>query len=207
MQTLKQQWNNFTAQMSNFFDDKKELYENAVQGEPEAMETVANRETLNQLYYNVFETEITPYLSFSVGKESSKTRVSFWGGVMITPTDVYISGGLDKGLSGKSLLVKSSMSLSFGFIVGPKSGIPGSGFGTSCGVAGLGYSTGHATNYSISDPLTLPNPIVGKTHQFGLTISNTTAWQSYNVGYTKHVARYLLFGPNHFIFLSPIEYK
>ncbi len=132
---------------------------------------------------NMSETEVTPYVSVSAGKQANEALnvlgVSVNGQLTFTKYGIYISPGLDATYSPFNEGL-TSVSLSGGFMWGPKlqTGIPGLGIGGSAGsFFGVEYQGSFNLNTRSFDD----------THQLGVVISTSPVWVSGNAQYTLPV--------------------
>jgi hypothetical protein len=167
----------YFAQFS-LFDKKEKLYTEHSRGNSSASFEVKHRDVVN----TIFNSEYTPYISLSLGKETGGgSYISGFGGLMLTNEGIYITGGGDMTLSTPPEYSITSISLNVGFFQGSKSGIAGAGYGYGGGsFIGLSGSQSLDIKYT-NNSLSLS---LGNTRSFGYTLTNTAAWVSGNVGYT-----------------------
>ena len=171
--TLKDLWNSFVSQFS-LTDNKTELYQNYANGEPEAVKEVGNREIVNK----VVNTEVTPYVSVSIGKQTSEGSVlSGWGTFTYTSKGAFLSTGGDVTVGTPGLYSPVSISIGAGFYVGSSSEIAGTGVGAGAGsILGVTISSSVNSNRGGFS--------LGETKSIGVSLSNTSLWGSANAGYT-----------------------
>jgi hypothetical protein len=132
----------------------------------------------NYVLNTVAQTETTPYVSLSVGKQSAEVLqyagISLNGSVTFTKYGVYFSPGIDATVSPFNGGLPS-LSLSGGFIIGRnlQQDIPGLGFG---GSAGSILGTEFSRSYDIG---------TGSwgSSQFGYVLSTSTVWGSGSAQY------------------------
>jgi hypothetical protein len=177
-------WNSFTSQFS-LSNNNDELYHNYTNGSSNAERTIQHRSTMNNIAYS----EKTPYFSISVGKQANESfPLDQWVSLTITPTTSYFSYGMDYTVSTASSFIPISIGVTAGFYIGPSSGITG----TSVGGGGGSY-LGMSYSRSVND-LTLRNTwndsFWGGTTSFGITLSNSSAYVSSNIGYTVELPYY-----------------
>ena len=170
--------NDFTFQIS---PEASETFDQAAEGNVQALDRVeqfvaagSKAEGINRI------ANASPYLTVSIGKQTADGGLlSGYGSLMLTSSGIYATGGGDLTLSAPSLFTNTSLSLSSGLIFGPHSGIEGLGVGGGAGsFIGLEYSR------SVN---TYPNASFGSTHSAGFVLTNTGAWGSLNMGYTRKV--------------------
>jgi len=130
----------------------------------------------------VVKYEIEPYVSVSIGKqtyENSIIPISWYGTYMWTPRANYLTIGTDFSANVPTFKCPSSLSLSVGWIVGPRSGIEGWGAGYSYGSI-FGVDRGYSLNYQNKYPYFNR----GQTNMYGLNVGHQYLYGSYNYGYT-----------------------
>ncbi len=156
----------------NSYQDKNELFKGVESGNLDLQEEWAN---IQSSLIEVYESYVTPYLSVSVGKQTSENYpISGFTSLTITKDGIYQTMGLDMTASapGASLI---SVSGSAGYIFGPKDGIPG---------YGLGLSGGGFVGIEGSRSVSIFPMEWGKTGSIGVVLSTSPAYVSGNVGYT-----------------------
>jgi RHS repeat-associated protein len=163
-------WTSFVSQFSS--TGKDELYQNYANGDPVAIKEVQNRELAN----TIATTEITPYITVSLGKQSSEgSLLSGWGSLTFTRKGTFLSTGGDMTFGSPGLLTRiSSVSLSFGAFIGPSQGIEGMSVG-----GGAGSFLGVNGSRSLNNDFSWSN-----TFSVGLSVSDSPAYVSGNAGYT-----------------------
>ncbi len=140
-------------------------------------------EIRNELpYKGKIAREITPYVSISIGRETNEFKLnptSGFGSLILTPNALYAAAGGDVTYGFSADGTKTSISISFDFYNGSKSGIEGWGVGYSGG-SYVGYNRGYSLDVNKSK-LQLS---LGKTNSYGINISNCRLYGSGNVSHT-----------------------
>ena len=175
-------WDTVMEYLTSFFSQAKpghneEVYERAyVENDRQAQQEIQQVETVEA----VLNAEVTPYVSFSIGKESGEAGpLGFFFGGTYTTSGLYITGGFDQTVGTPSMFSGISISISFGIFIGPESGIEG---------AGIGIGGGSFIGSTVSAPM--PGIESSSTYGLGVTIGNTPAWGSINESYTMPVLKF-----------------
>jgi len=184
-------WFTYQNQFS-FSYNNDQLYRDYANGESYAQREVFNRELLR--------TEVTPYVKFSIGKESSEINpyTSMFFEYTLTPYDRYMTFGTDLSYGTSFIPKMPSVSISAGLFVGPRSGIEGYGIGYHVGpIAGFEGSRSTNVNLEFVPSYPLYNSSFYKTGNNFFSLSNTRSFGisisshahfGFTAGYTKKLS-------------------
>jgi RHS repeat-associated protein len=154
------------AKQFSFDFDRTTLY---TDGDAKAVNTFERR---NKIVNTLANTEVTPYVSISYSKQMGGV-IPAYGSFTYAGGNLYGTIGSDLTYSAPSL--GPNFSLSIGYSIGPKSGIPGLGAGFSAGYAGMGFEMSGSKQQGLS---------LGQPYSMGFVLSNSPGWISMNGGYT-----------------------